>query len=241
MRIRRRWRRRIRIGAALVLVAAVAVPVALMVAPDATDQPQRTVPTSPVTMSNELADTSERTDADAPRVLVPRTVEGRSTDGGSVRIVFDSVAEDPQDGLLRPTCLPAPGSLFPVGTTTVTCTATDSTERVGVARLSVVVTSDAPVLAEPAAGETAGDGNSGSSIPAATALLAFAGVLTAALGARHHARVLTARRRAHRRKLAADRFQGDAQGVDGTVDVRELVDAEETEPEGRESVGLVNR
>ena len=35
-------------------------------------------------------------------------------------------ARDTRDGVVVPTCTPAPGSLFPVGTTQVTCTATDS-------------------------------------------------------------------------------------------------------------------
>ena len=40
-------------------------------------------------------------------------------------------ANDDRDGPLTPTCTPASGSTFPVGTTTVTCTATDAAGNTG--------------------------------------------------------------------------------------------------------------
>ncbi|MCA1695186.1 MAG: HYR domain-containing protein [Actinobacteria bacterium] len=60
-----------------------------------------------------------------PTVVVPanRTVEGNTTGGANV--AFSASASDAQDGTLVPTCTPASGSLFGLGTTTVTCSATD--------------------------------------------------------------------------------------------------------------------
>jgi hypothetical protein len=64
-------------------------------------------------------------DVDAPVVTVDdRTV--RAEDDEGARIEYTAVAEDAADGTLPVECTPASGSLFPVGRTTVTCSATDS-------------------------------------------------------------------------------------------------------------------
>jgi hypothetical protein len=60
-----------------------------------------------------------------PTVVVPanRIVEGNTTGGASV--TFTASASDAQDGPLVPICTPASGSVFGLGTTTVSCSATD--------------------------------------------------------------------------------------------------------------------
>ncbi|WP_457810636.1 HYR domain-containing protein [Streptomyces anulatus] len=64
-------------------------------------------------------------DIDVPVVTVDdRTARAPDDDGA--RIAYTATATDPQDGALPVTCTPPSGSLFPVGTTTVTCSATDS-------------------------------------------------------------------------------------------------------------------
>lgn len=64
-------------------------------------------------------------DVNAPVVTVDdRTVRAKDDDG--VRISYTATATDAQDGTLPVTCTPASGSLFPVGATTVTCSATDA-------------------------------------------------------------------------------------------------------------------
>ncbi|OKI32980.1 hyalin [Streptomyces sp. TSRI0281] len=64
-------------------------------------------------------------DINAPVVTVDdRTVRAKDDDG--VRISYTATATDAQDGTLPVTCTPASGSLFPVGATTVTCSATDA-------------------------------------------------------------------------------------------------------------------
>ncbi|MFI1189116.1 VWA domain-containing protein [Streptomyces californicus] len=69
-------------------------------------------------------------DVDLPVVTVDdRTARAADDDG--VRIDYTATATDPQDGALPVTCAPPSGSLFPVGTTTVTCTATDSAGNTG--------------------------------------------------------------------------------------------------------------
>jgi len=64
-------------------------------------------------------------DGAPPVVSVPKSfaVDASGPDGAFVK--FDSTATDDIDGALPVTCTPASGTLFPVGVTTVYCTATD--------------------------------------------------------------------------------------------------------------------
>lgn len=64
-------------------------------------------------------------DVDAPVVTVDDRI-ARADDENGTRISYRATAQDAQDGTLPVTCTPASGSLFPIGTTTVTCTATDT-------------------------------------------------------------------------------------------------------------------
>ncbi|MCX4519486.1 VWA domain-containing protein [Streptomyces anulatus] len=69
-------------------------------------------------------------DIDVPVVTVDdRTARAPDDDGA--RIDYTATATDPQDGTLPVTCTPPSGSLFPVGTTTVTCSATDAAGNTG--------------------------------------------------------------------------------------------------------------
>ncbi|MEU1302537.1 HYR domain-containing protein [Streptomyces shenzhenensis] len=82
-------------------------------------------------------------DVTAPVVtVVDRTVE--ATGGNGAVIDFTATAEDTVDGTLPVTCDPASGSRFPVGTTRVTCTATDSSGNTGTGTATFTVT-PAPV------------------------------------------------------------------------------------------------
>ncbi len=156
-------------------------------------------------------------------------------------ITFEASAADPQDGALIPTCLPESGSRFAVGSTPVTCIATDSAGNVGVASLDVVVIDGrglTPTTIQGAAPSTPGDQRS---YAAVSALLAFAGAASMALGSRHRRHQRAMRRRARRRALAANLAERSAQSVYGSIDVREFVDTEQSEAERREALGLVNR
>ncbi|CAM5443717.1 MULTISPECIES: vWA domain-containing protein [Streptomyces] len=82
-------------------------------------------------------------DVAAPVVTVDdRTVE--ATGGYGTVIDFSATAQDAVDGTLPVTCDPASGSRFPTGTTTVTCTATDSSGNTGTDTATFTVT-PAPV------------------------------------------------------------------------------------------------
>ena len=91
-------------------------------------------------------------DGGAPLVSVPvsRTVEANGP-GGAIVNYATPTAVDLVDGPLLATCSKPSGSVFPLGVTVVTCSATDSGGRTGSASFTVtVVDSTAPVLTVPA-------------------------------------------------------------------------------------------
>ena len=94
-------------------------------------------------------------DAEAPVVTVPasRTVEANGPNGAIVNYETPT-AIDLVDGPLAPnliTCSKPSGSVFPLGSTTVTCSATDSGGRTGSASFTItVVDTTPPVLTVPA-------------------------------------------------------------------------------------------
>ncbi|MFJ6436196.1 VWA domain-containing protein [Streptomyces sp. NPDC091416] len=69
-------------------------------------------------------------DIAAPVVTVDDRIAWPDNDDGA-RISYRVSATDAQDGPLPVTCTPASGSFFPVGTTTVTCSATDAAGNTG--------------------------------------------------------------------------------------------------------------
>ncbi|MFF2406003.1 HYR domain-containing protein [Streptomyces sp. NPDC058092] len=82
-------------------------------------------------------------DIDAPVVTVDDlTVRAKGKKGA--RVTYDATAQDATDGTLPVTCTPPSGSLFPVGSTTVTCSATDSAGNTGTDTAQIEVL-EAPV------------------------------------------------------------------------------------------------
>lgn len=66
------------------------------------------------------------TDAIAPVLSLPANVGPVEGDAvGGAKITYTPTASDAVDGAVAPSCAPASGSVFTVGTTTVACTATD--------------------------------------------------------------------------------------------------------------------
>jgi hypothetical protein len=65
-------------------------------------------------------------DTTPPDIAVPADVRVPASGPNGAVVTFDVAAVDLVDGDVPPTCVPASGSLFPVGTTTVTCSATDA-------------------------------------------------------------------------------------------------------------------
>jgi hypothetical protein len=85
-------------------------------------------------------------DTTAPTVTVPTDLTVFSSGGGSIPVTYTATASDLVDGSLTPACTPASGSSFPVGTTTVTCTATDAAGNSGSASFTVTVVPNRPPI-----------------------------------------------------------------------------------------------
>jgi hypothetical protein len=85
-------------------------------------------------------------DTTAPVVTVPANIIVDATSPGGAVVSYTAGASD-LVGVATFICLPASGSTFPIGTTTVHCTATDTTGNSGAASFTVHVTSAAEQLA----------------------------------------------------------------------------------------------
>ena len=86
-----------------------------------------------------------------PSVEVPADMTVEATGPSGALVTFSASASDIVDGALTPTCVPGSGSTFTLGTTSVTCSATDTHNNTGSASFSVtVVDTTSPALALPA-------------------------------------------------------------------------------------------
>jgi hypothetical protein len=79
-----------------------------------------------------------------PTVTVPANISVPATGPSGAVVSFTASAEDDEDGPLTPTCDPPSGSTFPLGTTTVTCSAEDAAGNSGSASFSVTVVDTTP-------------------------------------------------------------------------------------------------
>ncbi len=79
-------------------------------------------------------------DTTAPVLTLPadQTVQATSPKGAPV--TYTATATDAVDGSVVPSCSPASGFVFPVGSTSVTCTARDSRGNESSGRFTVTVT-----------------------------------------------------------------------------------------------------
>ena len=85
-----------------------------------------------------------------------------ATGSSGAVVTFSASASDIVDGSITPSCLPPSGSTLPVGTTTVTCTATDVHGNTGSGSFSVTVQDTTPpVLTVPANMNVAATGAGG--------------------------------------------------------------------------------
>ncbi|WP_245530035.1 PxKF domain-containing protein [Anaeromyxobacter dehalogenans] len=80
------------------------------------------------------------TDSAPPIVTVPASIAAIASSAGGATISFAATAHDDHAGILQPTCSRPSGSMFPPGTTHVTCTAVDPAGNAGFASFDVTVT-----------------------------------------------------------------------------------------------------
>jgi hypothetical protein len=77
--------------------------------------------------------------ADPPTLLLPSAMTVATTSESGATVYFGVIATDPAGGFPPVTCAPAGGSVFPLGTTLVTCSATGSDGTTSTGSFSVTV------------------------------------------------------------------------------------------------------
>ena len=83
-------------------------------------------------------------DKTPPTVTVPTDMTVDATAPGGAAVTFTASALDAVDGASTPSCSPASSSTFPVGTSKVTCSATDKAGNTGSASFNVIVQDKTP-------------------------------------------------------------------------------------------------
>jgi sugar lactone lactonase YvrE len=83
-------------------------------------------------------------DTTPPVITVPANITTAATSAAGAVVTYTATANDAVDGAVTPSCVPASGSTFPLGTTTVTCTATDSHSNRSQASFTVTVQDTTP-------------------------------------------------------------------------------------------------
>ena len=85
-------------------------------------------------------------DTTPPAVYVPAGLTVNATGPAGAAAAFEATASDDVDGPLAPLCAPASGSAFPIGSTVVSCAATDAAGNTGSASFTVIVRGASPQL-----------------------------------------------------------------------------------------------
>ncbi len=83
-------------------------------------------------------------DTTPPALTVPGNLTAEATGASGAAVTFSASATDLVSGAITPVCTPASGSTFPLGTTTVTCTATDAAGNNGTGTFQVTVRDSTP-------------------------------------------------------------------------------------------------
>ncbi|WP_157502253.1 HYR domain-containing protein [Leucobacter celer] len=123
-----------------------------------------------VTSSNHTLDLElepePSTDTTPPVVTVPGNVTREATGPGGAPVTYSgATATDDVDGSLTPLCSPASGATFPLGATTVTCSATDSAGNTGSNSFTVTVQdTTAPALSLPSSITEEATGSGGATV-----------------------------------------------------------------------------
>jgi hypothetical protein len=88
-------------------------------------------------------------DRAAPELDLPAGIAARASDRRGARVRYPMRAADAVDGAVTPSCSPASGSRFPIGTTTVRCTARDRAGNTNTGSFKVRVSPPAPPTPTP--------------------------------------------------------------------------------------------
>ena len=120
--------------------------------------------------SNTPPDTSSASftvtvqDTTPPTLSLPPPITTAATSASGASVSYSASANDLVDGGLSPGCAPGSGSTFPIGTTTVTCTATDARGNGASGQFMVTVQDTAPAVTIPSPISAAATSASGASV-----------------------------------------------------------------------------
>lgn len=109
------------------------------------------------------------TDATAPALTLPGDLAEVAGPGGVV-VEFEATATDAVDGDVPVTCSPASGSVFPLGDTVVTCTASDAAGNTATGTFTVSTQYEFGGFECPIANDGSSDFNRGRTVPVKFAL-----------------------------------------------------------------------
>jgi hypothetical protein len=99
-------------------------------------------------------------DTTPPTLQLPANVTKEATGSDGAAVSFSATASDSVDGAVSINCTPASGSTFPLGTTTVTCSATDAHGNTASGSFDVTVVDTTPPTLHLADVSTQATGNS---------------------------------------------------------------------------------
>src|ERR687893_1225677 len=83
-------------------------------------------------------------DTTAPTLKLPSDITAEATSADGIEVSYTATATDAVDGSVPVTCDPASGSTFPLGTTTVNCSATDAAGNEATGSFNVIVQDTTP-------------------------------------------------------------------------------------------------
>jgi hypothetical protein len=115
-------------------------------------------------------------DTTAPQLTLPADMTQEATGSDGAVVAFTATASDEMDGSVPVVCSPTSGSVFPLGTSHVSCSASDAAGNTATGDFDVIVQdTTAPALTMPADITTTATGASGASVdytqPTATDLV----------------------------------------------------------------------
>jgi hypothetical protein len=104
-------------------------------------------------------------DTNPPTLTLPANITAEATGPSGAAVTYSASASDTVDGSVAVTCSPASGSTFPIGTTTVSCSATDAHGNTASGSFTVKVQdTTTPTLTLPANITAVATGQSGAAV-----------------------------------------------------------------------------
>jgi hypothetical protein len=104
-------------------------------------------------------------DTTPPVLTLPDDIITTATSNSQAVVTYEATAEDDRDGEVPVSCVPASGSLFPVGTTTVNCSAEDDAGNEATGSFTVTVTYAFDGFYRPVVNEGANVMKAGAAVP----------------------------------------------------------------------------